>query len=519
MHLQYDTSWCSNQARQIADRSWPDDTRGLRTQADTGKHEATLVRAPRPNRDTTDLDRAKVEGIMDIAAILSKAISSDAILRSNQVAALDAGTDERNTDAGIAVRPTTTAEVSRVLEVCNTNNIPVVTHGGRTGLAGAGISRLGEVILLTDRLTGGIEIDPIERVAVVSAAATQQAVQETAAEHGLSMGIDTASRGSATVGGMISTNAGGMEAFRFGMMRQRLLGIEAVLADGKIVSDMARVQKANEGYDLKQLFCGAEGTLGVVTKAVLKLEQADPDSSTTLLAVPGAAAALDVMRAVEATGGLLLCEMMWHAYAAASARNTGHDQVLSFCPDAPAFLVIEANLDEDDLLATLEPFFEDGSILDAVLAKSKKESAEIWRLREDSQAASRDLLNPLWFDVSIPLSNLDSYVTGVQGQLAEISGETTCHIIAHLGDGNLHLNIARDMPWQAEERDQVCRIVEHGVKDMGGAVSAEHGIGVYKLETFARNLPAGNLAAMRAIKAALDPNNILNPGKVLPRGR
>ena len=453
---------------------------------------------------------------MDIVSILAGAIGHDALLGSNQVATLDAGTDERNTAAGIAVRPVNVHQIADLLRVCNAHSIAVVTHGGRTGLAGGAISRSGEVILLTDRLEGGISIDPVERVAVVSAAVTQQAVQEAAAEHGLSMGIDTASRGSATVGGMISTNAGGMEAFRFGMMRQRLLGIEAVLADGSIVSDMTRVQKANEGYDLKQLFCGAEGTLGVVTKAVLKLEQADPDSSTTLLAVPGAAAALEVMRAVQATGGLLLCEMMWHAYASASARNTDHAQVLAFCPDAPAYLVIEADLDEDRLLATLEPFFGDGSILDAVLAKSKKESAEIWRLREDSQAASRDLQNPLWFDVSIPLSRLDAYVTGVQGQLAEISSEITCHIIAHLGDGNLHLNIARETAWQQEERDQVCRIVEQGVKDMGGAVSAEHGIGVYKLETFARNLPAGNLAAMRAIKAALDPNNILNPGKVLP---
>ena len=453
---------------------------------------------------------------MDIVSILAGAIGHDALLGSNQVATLDAGTDERNTAAGIAVRPVNVHQIADLLRVCNAHSIAVVTHGGRTGLAGGAISRSGEVILLTDRLEGGISIDPVERVAVVSAAVTQQAVQEAAAEHGLSMGIDTASRGSATVGGMISTNAGGMEAFRFGMMRQRLLGIEAVLADGSIVSDMTRVQKANEGYDLKQLFCGAEGTLGVVTKAVLKLEQADPDSSTTLLAVPGAAAALEVMRAVQATGGLLLCEMMWHAYASASARNTDHAQVLAFCPDAPAYLVIEADLDEDRLLTTLEPFFGDGSILDAVLAKSKKESAEIWRLREDSQAASRDLQNPLWFDVSIPLSRLDAYVTGVQGQLAEISSEITCHIIAHLGDGNLHLNIARETAWQQEERDQVCRIVEQGVKDMGGAVSAEHGIGVYKLETFARNLPAGNLAAMRAIKAALDPNNILNPGKVLP---
>lgn len=451
-----------------------------------------------------------------IPELLSSAIGPDAILRSNQVAALDPGTDERNLTAGVAVRPKDTAEVAAILEICNTHRIPVIPHGGRTGLAGAAISQPGDVILLTDRLEGGIEIDADEKVAVVSTSVTQQEVQEAAAAHGLSLGIDTASRGSATIGGMISTNAGGMEAFRFGMTRQRLLGIEAVLADGSIVSDLTRVPKANEGYDLKQFFCGAEGTLGVVTKAVLKLERAAPESSTTLLAVPGAASALRVMRAVEATGGLLLCELMWHGYAESSARHTNHEHVLAFCPDAPAYLVVEAALDEDTLLESLEPFFETGDVLDAVLAKSKKESGEIWRIREDSQAAMRDLQNGLWFDVSIPLSKLDAYVTALGSRLEAIPGETQLHLLAHLGDGNLHANVGRTEPWSDVEKEAVKLAVEHGVKQIGGAVSAEHGIGIYKLQTFERNVPAGNLAAMRAIKSALDPNGILNPGKVLP---
>lgn len=451
-----------------------------------------------------------------IPELLASVIGTDAILRSNQVAALDPGSDERNLEAGVAVRPRNAAEVSAVLKVCNTHRIPVITHGGRTGLAGAAISQPGEVILLTDRLEGGIEIDADEKVAVVSTAATQQEVQEAAAAHGLSLGIDTASRGSATIGGMISTNAGGMEAFRYGMTRQRLLGIEAVLADGSIVSDLTRVPKANEGYDLKQFFCGAEGTLGVVTKAVLKLERALPESNTTLLAVPGAASALRIMRAVEAAGGLLLCEMMWHSYASSAARHTAHEHVLAFCPDAPAYLVVEAALPEDSLLETLEPFFESGDILDAVLAKSKKESAEIWRIREDSQAAMRDLQNTLWFDVSIPLTKLDGYVAGLRSRLDEVTDDLQLQLLAHLGDGNLHANVGRPEPWTEAEKDAVKRAVEHGIKQMGGAVSAEHGIGIYKLQTFGRNAPAGNLAAMRAIKSALDPNGILNPGKVLP---
>ena len=369
--------------------------------------------------------------------------------------------------------------------------------------------------MLTDRLQGGIDIDPVERVALVSSAVTQQALQEAAAEHNLSLGIDTASRGSATIGGMISTNAGGMEAFRHGMMRQRLLGIEAVLADGSVISDLTRVPKANEGYDLKQLFCGAEGTLGVVTRAVIKLESAEPESNTTLLAVPGAASALRVMRAVQQRGGLLLCEMMWHDYAARVAEATDLTNVLSFCPNAPAYLVVESALDEDTLLALLEPFFDSEDVIDAVMAKSKSESANIWRIREDSQAAYQQLKNPALFDISVPLGQLDAYMKGLQESLDNMTGDIQLQALAHLGDGNLHLSMGREQPWSTDEQQTLSMAVEQGVKQMGGAVSAEHGIGLSKLDIFGRNTNAANLKAMAAIKSALDPNGVLNPGKVL----
>ncbi len=451
----------------------------------------------------------------ELVDMLSRVISDDAILRSNQVVALDPGWDAGNTGAGVAVRPRNTEEVSAVLKACNDQSIPVVTHGGRTGLAGGAISIPGQIIMLTDRLQGGIDIDPIERVALVSSAVTQQALQEAAAEHNLSLGIDTASRGSATIGGMISTNAGGMEAFRHGMMRQRLLGIEAVLADGSVISDLTRVPKANEGYDLKQLFCGAEGTLGVVTRAVIKLESAEPESNTTLLAVPGAAAALRVMRAVQQSGGLLLCELMWHDYAAKVAEGTGLTNVLAFCDDAPAYLVVESSLAEEPLLELLEPFFDNGDVLDAVMAKSKSESANIWRIREDSQAAYQQLKNPALFDISVPLGQLDEYMKGLQNSLQNMQGDIELQALAHLGDGNLHLSMGRDEPWSEEETQALGMAVEQGVKEMGGAVSAEHGIGLAKLDIFGRNTTDANLKAMAAIKTALDPKGVLNPGKVL----
>lgn len=451
----------------------------------------------------------------ELVDILCQFISDEDVLRSNQVAALDPGWDAGNNGAGVAVRPRNSDQVSAILAACNSHKIPVVTHGGLTGLAGAATSVPGEVIMITNHLPGDIEIDPVERVAVVSAAVTQQQLQEAAAEHNLSLGLDTASRGSATIGGMIGTNAGGMEAFRFGMMRQRLLGIEVVLADGSIISDLTRVPKANEGYDLKQLLCGAEGTLGVVTRAVIKLEDAEPDGQTVLLAVPHAGAALKVMRSIQAAGGLLLCEMMWHGYATRVANATGLSNVLAFCPDAAGYLVIESSLGEDDLLQQLEPFFESNDIIDAVLAKSKNESANIWRIREDSQAAFRLMKNPILYDVSVPLGQLDSYVKGLQERLQNMKGDIELQALAHLGDGNLHLTMGRDEPWSAQETDELNQSVELGIKAMGGAVSAEHGIGTNKLDTFHRNIKEPHLMAMRAIKSALDPNGILNPGKVV----
>jgi len=221
------------------------------------------------------------------------------------------------------------------------------------------------------------------------------------------------------------------------------------------------------------------------------------------------------MRAVQQVGGLLLCEMMWHTYATKVAEATELTNVLSFCSNAPAYLVVESSLAEDPLLELLEPFFESGDVIDAVMAKSKSESADIWRIREDSQAAYQQLKNPALFDISVPLGKLDSYMQGLQQSLENMQGEIELQALAHLGDGNLHLSMGRSTPWSDSETETLGKAVEAGVKEMGGAVSAEHGIGSAKLGIFRRNTEAASLTAMAAIKTALDPNGILNPGKVL----
>ena len=239
-----------------------------------------------------------------ITAAFAAIVGETGIRSAATLAGLDSGFHRDNFGASLAVLPRSTAEVSAAIALCHSHGLPVVPQGGRTGLSGGAISRQGEVILLADRLDRIIAIDPLAMLAVVEAGVTLQALDEAVAEHGLSPGIDLAARGTATIGGMIATNAGGMEAFRNGTMRNRLLGLEAVLPDGAILDDMTRVPKCNEGYDIKHLFCGAEGTLGVVTQAVLRLSPADGEATTLLAACPDAAAALDIFRRLQRAPGL-----------------------------------------------------------------------------------------------------------------------------------------------------------------------------------------------------------------------
>ena len=317
-------------------------------------------------------------------------LGPDHVFGANRIANLDPGIDENNLGCDLYVRPANAEEAAEVLKHCADNRIPVVTHGGRTGLAGGGRSRTGDIVLSTERMRDPIEIDAEERVAVVSAGWTLQEVQEACAKHGLSPGIDIAARGSATIGGMISTNAGGMEAWRCGMMRDRLLGLEVALTNGEVLSDLTRVKKANEGYDLKQIFCGAEGTLGVVAKAVLQLEALIPPGQTILTAQETAEGAIRVMRAIQDAGLLQRAERdVEGTYAKANARCLDLPHLTDF-HDAPLYVIYEIIGDEDTALELVAPFMEDGTIQNALMAQSERERDEIWRVREDSQSLQRD---------------------------------------------------------------------------------------------------------------------------------
>ncbi|MGK9232454.1 FAD-binding oxidoreductase [Inquilinus limosus] len=462
---------------------------------------------------TTTLDPA-------FLARLDALLGPGGVARAEALAGTDPGYHPDNLAAGIQASPRSIEEASAVLALCHEAGVPVVPHGGRTGLVGGGASRPGQIVLSTRRLDRILEIDTAARLAVVETGVTLQRLQEAAAEHGLTPGIDLAARGSATIGGMIATNAGGIEAFRRGTMRHRVLGLEFLRADGTVVSDLVRVLKNNTGYDLKDLIVGSEGTLGIVTRAVIRLERLVPPAATALVACTSAEAALTAAGRLRDRfpGRLRALEIMWHAYAETVAQE--HGQALSgFGLDpAPVYLLTEAEQDLDiDIAAAMEAeigaLWEEGAVTGAALAQNERQRELFWRIRDDSDAIGRACPDAKTFDVSVPLSALPGYVSRIRADLAAaFSPAMRVYVFGHLADGNLHVMVG-DRPAGSEPRIEV--ILYDGLAEAGGSFSAEHGIGLEKQDAFRRYGDPARRGAMAAVKAALDPKGILNPGKIL----
>ncbi len=433
---------------------------------------------------------------------------------------LDPGFHPDNLAADLAVHPATTDEVARIVGVCGRHGVAIVPQGGRTGLSGGAASGAGNVVLDLRRMSAIERLDPLAGTAVVQAGVTLQTVEEAANAHGLSVGIDLGARGTATIGGMISTNAGGMEAFRNGSMRNRVLGLEAVLASGAVLGDMTEVPKCNEGYDLKQLFCGAEGTLGVVTRAVLRLAPAVESAVTLLIGCANAADALKIVSACKGARALdlLHSEIMWRNYATKVAGEIGLSAALGFC-DAPAYLLLELATRDGAPGEAVHALFDDpviaGAMIDAVVAKNERERRDIWRIREESFIVDNVVPHCSWFDISVPLGRIDAVVQDVEARLNALDPEIGIWVMGHLGDGNLHYTVGSGKPVSDARKADIADAVYGGLKDMGGSFSAEHGIGTDKRASLAKHGDPEKLRLMREIKRVFDPQGIMNPGKVL----
>ena len=418
----------------------------------------------------------------------------------------------------MVLRPASTEEVAEVMRLCHAAGQPIVAWGGLTGLVESANVEHGELALSLERMNAIEEIDEIAGTATLQSGAVLQAVQEEIETHGLILPLDLGARGSATIGGNISTNAGGNRVIRYGMMRDMVLGLEVVLADGTVLSSLGKMIKNNAGYDLKQLFIGSEGTLGIVTRAVVRLRRKPDSQDTAFVAVENfdkLPKLLDLMDR-RLAGTLSAFECLWQDfYKLLTTEPAPHTPPLSL--DYPYYVLIEAmGADQDKdtarFEAALEGAFEAGLISDAVLAKSQAERDRMWAIRDDVGQVAQNW--PIFtFDVSLPVKDMEAYVAEMKARLTDRYPDHTAMIFGHLGDGNLHV-VAGVGDDSLEARRGVEACVYEPLRSRGGSVSAEHGVGLEKLPYLGFTRSPEEIATMRAIKQALDPKGILNPGKI-----
>lgn len=424
--------------------------------------------------------------------------------------------DAAPTQAKAIVFPRSTADVSFVLKACHVANQQVVTQGGLTGCVDGAVSKADAIIVSLEKMTAIEEVEPIGGTAIVQAGAVLENVQAHMAARGLRFPLDLGARGSCTIGGNVATNAGGINVIRYGMMRNLVLGLEAVLADGTVLSSMNTMLKNNAGYDLKQLFIGTEGTLGIVTRVVLRLFPAPLSQNNALVAMDSFGRVTDFLQRAQRTlgGNLSAYEVMWGNYFAAVTAEGGHRAPMD--RTHPYYVVLQAEgtapkADEEAFASLLEEALEAGEIVDAVLPKSEAEVRAIWNIREEFGA----ILNPepvFLYDVSLPIKDMADYVVLVErGVKAKWAGGE-CYTLGHIGDGNLHFFVAPGVA--AATHGESDAIVYGALEGFAGSVSAEHGIGTEKKDWLVSSRSEDEVATMRLLKAALDPKGLLNPGVI-----
>ena len=450
---------------------------------------------------------------MSVVDALIEALGMDIVLTGDRIpekSRSDQSFSGRHLPLAV-IRPISIAEVSAALRICDTYRQPVVPQGGLTGLAGGANAGLGEVALSLDRLAGIEDIDLSAGTMTVLAGTVLEVAQKAAEAAGFLLPIDLGARGSCQIGGNLSTNAGGIRVIAHGMTRDNVLGLEAVLADGTIISSLNRMQKNNTGYDIKQLFIGAEGTLGIITRAVLKLKPLPRGRATALC---GLARFEDVVALLHAArqhlNGLSAFELMWETFFRFSAKAEG---LAFFEQDHPFTVIIEQSGGEDGALETfLGEMFEQGLVTDALIAQSDKERERFWTVREG--AALDRLPRLINFDVSLPIGVLDLYAGAVTVTLEQEFPGIHVSVFGHVADSNIHLCIsAGDIDDATEHR--IDTVVYEFVRQYQGSISAEHGIGTLKRDYLPYSRNPEELALMRRIKTALDPHGIMNPGKVI----
>ena len=427
---------------------------------------------------------------------------------------------DQGLEAKAVVLPKSTQDVADILRICHEYNQPVVVHGGLTNMVGSTETTAEEVVISMEKMNAIEETDEKNKTLTAQAGVILENIHNAAAEKGLLFPLTFGAKGSAQIGGVVSTNAGGLRVFRFGMTRHLVLGLEAVLADGTIVTAMKKLIKDNSGYDIKQLLIGSEGTLGVITKVVLKLVEAPKSRNIALGGFHSYDEVLDFLKFMDGqlSGTLSGFELIWgDTY---KAMTSAPATVTPPLPHGLNYYVLMETLgaypESDQVLLQdlLAQAMEKGLVEDAVVASNAAEVNRLWSIREDVDVIVSQCNNTQHFDVSIPIAQIGDYVDDVLRSLQSTPEVERYFVYGHMADGNIHFMVGKtnDTP---ELIHRINEIIYKPLKTLGGSISAEHGIGVHKKPYLPITKSEAEIRLMRTLKAAMDPKGILNMGKVV----
>ncbi|UQA57541.1 FAD-binding oxidoreductase [Polyangium aurulentum] len=416
--------------------------------------------------------------------------------------------------------PRSTAEVSRLLALCSAHRVPVVPSGGRTGLAAGAVAAHGEVVVSLGRMRRMDEVDVLGGTVRVQAGAVTEEVHRHAAAAGLTWPVDFASKGSSQVGGNIATNAGGVKVIRYGLTRHWVLGLEVVLASGEVLELNGALEKNNTGIDLRQLFIGSEGTLGIITEATLKLTRLPGKLDVFLFAVPDLAGVLALFREARMAGPFVITAYEFFTDKC-MARVKRHRSVRDPFTDSSAYYVLlEVERGEPEALeAWIADLFERGLVTDGTLAQHAGEAASLWALRESISESLSATGLPHKNDVALPIKELPGFCAELESVFDSRYPGWEIALFGHIGDGNLHINVmkpdAMDKAAFLAKTHEADHAIFTLVKKYQGSISAEHGVGLLKKDYLGYTRAPAEIALMRAIKSVLDPLGLMNPGKIL----
>ena len=416
--------------------------------------------------------------------------------------------------------PRTTDEVSSIVKICNDNNQEIIIHGGLTNLVGSTISNKTQVVISLEKMNKVIEVDESAKTITCESGVIIEDIINTVKDKNLLLPLNFGARGSAQIGGAVSTNAGGLRVFKYGMTRNLVMGIEAVLPDGTIISSLKKLMKDNSGYDLKQLFIGSEGTLGIVTKVVLRLYRLPKTRYTSLAVSNNYQDVLNLLKIMEdkISSNLTGYELLWNnTYKQMVSDKTVYNKYL---PDNYKYYVFieymggdfenDYNLFESIILDCIDK----GVIDDAVIGKDDKEQINIWGIREDVAVLADERNFDQQFDISIPVPLIGEIIDKITKELNDCEGVKTIFPFGHVADGNIHFIIGKDTD-DNELKSKINDIIYNNTQQVNGSISAEHGIGLDKKKYLIKSRSEDEIELMRLLKKSIDPKNILNPGRVI----